>query len=117
MVGHVATELSQPSSKIIEELVIDFTYFKAIDPLSNWTEQSNEFYTRMLGRINNFASSMANMVKYSFIIEPSTIIPHLLEYVTEFQQLETFLERNPLSVEEAEQVVFNRNLDKARNKC
>ncbi|VBB32611.1 unnamed protein product [Acanthocheilonema viteae] len=54
MAGHVATELSQPSSKIIEELVIDFTYFKA-------------------------------------------------EYVTEFQQLETFLERNPLSVEEAEQ--------------
>ncbi|VDN00687.1 unnamed protein product, partial [Onchocerca ochengi] len=48
-----------------------------IDPLSNWTEQSDEFYRRMLERINIFATAMANMVKYSFIIEPGTITPHL----------------------------------------
>ncbi|VDN87202.1 unnamed protein product [Brugia pahangi] len=95
----------------------DFTSLKEADPLSNWTEQSSEFYSRMLERINNFASSMAEMVKYSFIIEPGTITPHLSEYVAEFQQLKTFLERNSLTSEEAKQNAFNRNLDKARNKC
>ncbi|KAK6113743.1 Protein-tyrosine phosphatase family protein [Brugia pahangi] len=112
----VAAELSQPSSKIINELMRDFTSLKEADPLSNWTEQSSEFYSRMLERINNFASSMAEMVKYSFIIEPGTITPHLSEYVAEFQQLKTFFERNSLTSEEAKQNAFNRNLDKARNK-
>uniref|UniRef100_A0A1I8EVR7 Protein-tyrosine phosphatase containing protein n=1 Tax=Wuchereria bancrofti TaxID=6293 RepID=A0A1I8EVR7_WUCBA len=111
----VAAELSQPSSKLIKELMRDFSSLKAVDPLSNWTEQSNEFYCRMLERINNFASSMAEMVKYSFIIEPGTITLHLSEYVAEFRQLKTFFERNPLSPEEAKQNAFNQNLDKARN--
>ncbi|VDK60781.1 unnamed protein product [Gongylonema pulchrum] len=71
----------------------------------------------MLERINSFASTMADMVKYSFIIEPGTITPHLSEYVAEFRQLETFFERNPLSPEEAEQSAFNRNYLKARNRC
>ncbi|CAG9536224.1 unnamed protein product [Cercopithifilaria johnstoni] len=113
---NVATELSQPSSKIIEELMRDFMCFKAVDPLSYWTEQNNEFYCQMLERINSFASAMGDMVKYSFIIEPGTVTPHLSEYVAEFQQLETFFERNPLSLEEAKHIAFSRNLDKTRNK-
>uniref|UniRef100_A0A915PU97 Tyrosine-protein phosphatase domain-containing protein n=1 Tax=Setaria digitata TaxID=48799 RepID=A0A915PU97_9BILA len=113
---NVAAELSQPSSKIIEEFTNGFMYLKAVDPLSNWTEQSCEFYCRMLERINIFASSMADMVKYSFIIEPGTITPHLSEYVAEFQQLETFFERNLLSPEEAKQNAFNCNYSKVRNK-
>lgn len=60
---------------IITNLTI--SYIIQIDPLSNWTKQSSEFYCRMLERINNFASTMADMVKYSLIIEPGTITPHL----------------------------------------
>ncbi|MCP9263257.1 Protein CBR-EGG-3 [Dirofilaria immitis] len=112
----VGTELNRPPLKIIEQLTHDYTCLKTIDPLSNWTKQRSELYCRMLERINTFASTMADMVKYSFIIEPGTITPHLSEYIAEFQQLETFFERNPLSLEEIEQKAFNRNLSKTRNK-
>ncbi|VDM99566.1 unnamed protein product [Thelazia callipaeda] len=112
----VAAGLDQPSSEIIEKLLHGFTQFKAVDPLANWTKQGNEFYCRMLGRINTFASEMATMVNYSFIIEPGTITPHLSDYVAEFRHLETFFERNPLTPEESNQSAFNRNCNKVRNK-
>lgn len=57
--------------------------------------------------------------KFSLILNISLkqFFPSFLkEYVAEFQQLETFFERNPLSLEEAQQNAFSQNLDKARNK-
>uniref|UniRef100_F1L2C0 Tyrosine-protein phosphatase 69D n=1 Tax=Ascaris suum TaxID=6253 RepID=F1L2C0_ASCSU len=104
------------SKNVVDRALKDFNDLKQVDPLASWFKQSSESSARMLDRIQNLASAMADMVKYSLLIEPGTITPHLSEFVGEYRQLKTFFERNDMSPEECSRVAFAANyLTKARN--
>lgn len=48
-----------------------------LDPLCNWYRLNSESCARMLERVQNLAGVMAGMVRYSLLLEPGTITPHL----------------------------------------
>ncbi|VDK26363.1 unnamed protein product [Anisakis simplex] len=65
------------SKNVLDRALRDFSDFKQVDPLSTWFKQTSESTSRMLDRIQNLAKEMASMVKYSFLVEPGSITPHL----------------------------------------
>ncbi|KHN82233.1 Tyrosine-protein phosphatase 69D [Toxocara canis] len=104
------------SKSVLDRALKDFNDLKQVDPLVTWFKQTSESSARMLDRIQNLAGAMVSMVKYSMLIEPGTITPHLSEFVGEFRQLETFFERNDMSPVESSHTAFMANyLTKARS--
>uniref|UniRef100_A0A0N5ALA3 Tyrosine-protein phosphatase domain-containing protein n=1 Tax=Syphacia muris TaxID=451379 RepID=A0A0N5ALA3_9BILA len=105
------------SENVIQRAFKDFDALKRFDPLCNWYRLNSESCARMLERVQNLVATMANMVRYSLLLEPGSITPHLTAYAAEFHQLKTFFERNEMTPSEAAQTAFFSNyLTKSRNK-
>ncbi|KAE9420976.1 hypothetical protein Angca_002156 [Angiostrongylus cantonensis] len=94
-----------------------FNRLKSRDPLHNWYRQPENVSAQIAARISRFAQQMTDRLKWSFLMEPGKFNCHMMEFIAEFNRLESFFSVNELSPEEASQTAFNANyMTKARSK-
>ncbi|KAJ1372461.1 PTPc, variant 3 [Parelaphostrongylus tenuis] len=104
-------------SSVLYKAASHFNRFKSRDPLHNWYRQPENVSAQTAARISRFAEQMTNRLRWSFLMEPGKFNCHMMEFIAEFNRLESFFSVNELSTEEASQTAFNANfMTKARNK-
>ncbi|CAD5215238.1 unnamed protein product [Bursaphelenchus okinawaensis] len=90
---------------------------KARDPLNNWCDFESEAADRVVQRIQEFATFVVGMIKWSLLIEPGRPRTDLSEFMIEFEILEKFFEHADLSRPELSQIAFDENYStRARNR-
>ncbi|CAJ0585657.1 unnamed protein product, partial [Mesorhabditis spiculigera] len=94
----------------------DFQEFRLRDPLCNWYRSSPETTLLTVQRIQTLSERIYEKVRWSLLIEPGKLTCHLMDFISEFNRLDTFFANNELTPEEADQSAFNQNhLTKARS--
>ncbi|CAD5221192.1 unnamed protein product [Bursaphelenchus xylophilus] len=110
------THVSKMGVAMVDALQHIETY-KSKDPLSNWCDFHSEAADRIIQRIQEFATFVVGMIRWSFLIEPGRPRTDLSEFFVEFEVVEGFFENSELSRNEMSQSAFDANYaTKARNR-
>lgn len=65
------------TSTIMKQATIDYHALKDDDPLVNWFKKGAKDSSPTIDRIQTFAANVANLMKFSLLIDPGHLRPHL----------------------------------------
>ena len=103
-------------SEVLKKATAEYRKYKDLDPLLTWHKLRPNERCHIVSRIQEFASHMAQMIRFSLVIDPGHVRCHLSTFIDEFNDLEELFDCVELEVEELTQKAFDANyLSKARN--